>query len=65
MCEVLGLIPDAVLYVGDDDELDVVAARAAGLTAVHLARLSDDRQSTEEAISFLTELLDLLERRPA
>ena len=65
VCEVLGLAPGAVLYVGDDYEVDVVAARAAGLKAVHLARPSDDRPSREEAISTLAELLDVVERRPA
>lgn len=38
LCAALGLEPASVLYVGDDYELDVVAARSAGLRAVHLDR---------------------------
>lgn len=34
----LGVSPGACLYVGDDYELDVVAARAAGWQALHLDR---------------------------
>jgi putative hydrolase of the HAD superfamily len=64
VCEDLGLAPEAVLYVGDDYEIDVVAARAAGLNAIHLARPSDDRQSTAGAIHTLAQLLDVLDRPP-
>ncbi|TDD68523.1 HAD family hydrolase [Jiangella aurantiaca] len=38
LCAALGLDPATILYVGDDYELDVVGARAAGLRAVHLDR---------------------------
>lgn len=38
LCAELGLDPPAILYVGDNYDLDVVAARAAGLRAVHLDR---------------------------
>jgi len=38
-CERWGLAPGEVLSVGDNHALDVVAARAAGLHAVHLDRL--------------------------
>ncbi|WP_432548285.1 HAD family hydrolase [Kineococcus sp. SYSU DK004] len=38
VCESLGLAPAEVLYVGDDHEVDVLGARAAGLRAVHLDR---------------------------
>jgi putative hydrolase of the HAD superfamily len=65
VCEDLGLAPEDVLYVGDDYEIDVVAARAAGLNAVHLARPSDERQWTEGAIASLAQLLDVIDRPPA
>jgi putative hydrolase of the HAD superfamily len=39
-CERLGLRVDQVLHVGDRYDVDVVAARAAGLEAVHLDRNS-------------------------
>lgn len=38
-CAALDLPLDRVLHVGDDHALDAVAARAAGLPAVHLDRL--------------------------
>jgi putative hydrolase of the HAD superfamily len=38
VCSELGVPPHDVVYVGDDYELDVVAARAAGLHAIHLDR---------------------------
>ncbi|WP_369069411.1 HAD family hydrolase [Kineococcus terrestris] len=38
VCERLGLAPAEVLYVGDDHEVDVLGARAAGLRAAHLDR---------------------------
>lgn len=38
-CAALGLPPGQVLYVGDEHEVDVLGARAAGLRAVHLDRL--------------------------
>ena len=37
-CEALGVDPAETLMVGDNLELDVLAARAAGLTAEHLDR---------------------------
>ncbi|GAA1634017.1 HAD family hydrolase [Kribbella alba] len=37
-CEALGVEPADTLMIGDNFELDVVAARAAGLTAHHLDR---------------------------
>ncbi|WP_298990555.1 HAD family hydrolase [uncultured Pseudokineococcus sp.] len=40
-CERLGRPPAQVVSVGDDHALDVVAARAAGLRAVHLDRLGE------------------------
>lgn len=38
VCERLGVEPGAALHVGDRYDLDVVAARAAGLAAVYLDR---------------------------
>jgi putative hydrolase of the HAD superfamily len=38
VCQAVELPPAAVLHVGDRHDLDVVAARAAGLQAVHLDR---------------------------
>ncbi|MEJ5867619.1 HAD family hydrolase [Pseudokineococcus sp. 5B2Z-1] len=40
-CERLGRSPAQVVSVGDDHALDVLAARAAGLRAVHLDRLGE------------------------
>jgi FMN phosphatase YigB (HAD superfamily) len=53
-CARLGLPPAAVLHVGDRYDLDVVAARAAGLPAVHLDRSGVDRR--DGAIGSLAEL---------
>jgi len=41
-CAALGLAPAEVVYVGDDLQLDVVAAQAAGLRAVWLNRHGSD-----------------------
>ena len=38
VCDRLGVRPHDTLYVGDDHAVDVLAARAAGLRAVHLDR---------------------------
>jgi putative hydrolase of the HAD superfamily len=37
-CKALGTEPAETLMIGDNLELDVVGARAAGLTALHLDR---------------------------
>lgn len=37
-CELLGPAPDATIYVGDDLEIDAIAARDAGLSAALLLR---------------------------
>lgn len=61
-CEALALEPEQVLHVGDDYSLDVVAARDAGLRAVHL-----DRPGTGPArapIRSLAELPGLLPHGP-
>jgi putative hydrolase of the HAD superfamily len=51
-CERWGLVPGTVLSVGDRYDLDVLAARAAGLRAVHL----DRRGAGPEAIASLRDL---------
>jgi len=54
-CRRLGVAPHETLMVGDNHELDVVAARSAGLSAVHL-----DRTSTLPAgVDRITTLTDL------
>lgn len=45
-CARWGMAPGEVLHVGDVYELDVVAARAAGLRAVHLDRGEQRRERT-------------------
>jgi putative hydrolase of the HAD superfamily len=55
-CERWGLPPEAVLSVGDRHDLDVLAARAAGLRAVHLDRLDAGPHSERHRIRSLPEL---------
>lgn len=65
-CERLGLVPHEVLHVGDDHPLDVVAARAAGLSAVHLDRGHGSGPLPRDVIVSLADLpavLDDLGRR--
>ena len=56
LCAALGLDPGAVLYVGDDHDLDVVAARAAGLRAVHLDRRGTGPAGERDRIRSLHDL---------
>ena len=44
-CDALGVEPEATLHIGDDLELDVLAARRAGLHAAWLLRPELDRPS--------------------
>ena len=53
-CARLGVAAEEVLYVGDNYDLDVVAARATGLRALHLDR--DGTGSEESRIRTLAEL---------
>jgi len=65
-CAELGLEPHEVLHVGDDPELDVAGARAAGLRCAWLKR-HDAYAATPVAdltIRDLTELADWLDRLP-
>jgi putative hydrolase of the HAD superfamily len=62
-CERLGLPPDAVLHVGDDPELDVAGARAAGLRSAWLNRTQASwrhAQSPDLTVRDLAELADVL-----
>jgi putative hydrolase of the HAD superfamily len=59
-CARLGVSPEGVLHVGDHYELDVVAARAAGLRAIHLDRTTTGPATEPARITALTELADLL-----
>ena len=65
-CAELGLAPHEMLHVGDDPELDVAGARAAGLRCVWLKR-HDAYAATPVAdltVRDLTELADWLDRLP-
>jgi putative hydrolase of the HAD superfamily len=55
-CERWGLPPAGVLSVGDRHDLDVLAARAAGLQAVHLDRLNAGPPHEPHRITSLREL---------
>lgn len=56
-CRRLRLTPGQVLMVGDNYELDVVPARAAGLAAVHLDRSLVGPAATGDPIGSLHDLL--------
>jgi putative hydrolase of the HAD superfamily len=56
-CRRLDARPDQVLMVGDNYEIDILAARAAGLTAVHLDRAGRHPEPDPERISSLDGLL--------
>ena len=56
VCLRLGMAPGSVLHVGDRHDLDVVAARAAGLQAVHLDRRGLGPVDEPARISSLDEL---------
>lgn len=55
-CRRLHHSPDQVLMVGDNYDLDVVAARSAGLTAIHLDRYGNQAHASDR-ISTLHDLL--------
>lgn len=56
VCRALNLAPSSVLYIGDDHEVDVLAARGAGLQAVHLDRLDAGPHTETHSISSLASL---------
>jgi putative hydrolase of the HAD superfamily len=62
VCHALGLVPDEVLYVGDDYATDVIASRAAGLHAVHLDRNTHGLTPTDDRIATITELSAVVTR---
>jgi putative hydrolase of the HAD superfamily len=55
-CERWGYAPGEVLSVGDDHALDVLAARAAGLSAVHLDRHGRGPAGEPHRVTSLREL---------
>jgi putative hydrolase of the HAD superfamily len=57
VCAHLSLSPEQVLYVGDDYEVDVLAARAAGLRAVYLDRAGTGPMTEHNRITTLAQLL--------
>ncbi|HLL67575.1 MAG TPA: HAD family hydrolase [Micromonosporaceae bacterium] len=61
-CQRWGLSPAAVLHVGDRYDLDVEAARVAGLRAVHLDRNNEGHAHDRGQIASLRELAGLLPR---
>lgn len=60
VCAALDVAPPRVLYVGDDLEVDVLAARSAGLQAIHLDRLAVGPADGTRSISSLVSLIQLL-----
>jgi putative hydrolase of the HAD superfamily len=66
-CARLGLPPHAVLHVGDDPELDVAGARAAGLRTAWINRSSTawaHPQAPDLTLSDLAALADTLDAAP-
>ena len=61
-CERLGVAPGSVVYVGDEFEVDVLGARAAGLAAVLLDRSGTAPAEESVVIRSLAELPSLLAR---
>lgn len=55
-CAAVGASPEAVLMVGDNHDLDVLAPRAAGLRAVHLDRHCTHPAPEQERITTLGDL---------
>ncbi len=60
VCEQLGTDPSVAVSVGDRYDLDVVAARDAGLSAVHLDRNETATGDERHRIHTLSDLLPLL-----
>jgi putative hydrolase of the HAD superfamily len=56
VCRYLAVDPDQVLMVGDNYHFDVLAARAAGLSAIHLDRTAAQSASAGGRISTLLDL---------
>jgi putative hydrolase of the HAD superfamily len=62
VCASLGAPPAEVLHVGDRYDLDVVAARAAGLAAVHLDRTGAGPHAESHRLTSLIQLAEYLAR---
>jgi putative hydrolase of the HAD superfamily len=60
VCASLGVPPADVLHIGDRYDLDVVAARAAGLAAVHLDRTGAGPHTEPHRLTSLTQLAEYL-----
>ena len=60
VCASLGAPPAEVLHIGDRYDLDVVAARAAGLSAVHLDRTGAGPHTEPHRLTSLTQLAEYL-----
>jgi putative hydrolase of the HAD superfamily len=60
-CQLVSASPDRVMHVGDAYDLDVLAARAAGLNAVHLDRNDRGPHSEQGRIATLEALLPELD----
>ncbi len=59
-CDRLGLDASHCVHVGDRHDLDVLAARAAGLAAIHLDRMDGGADDDPHRVTSLTELPGLL-----
>ncbi|ABW11314.1 HAD-superfamily hydrolase subfamily protein [Parafrankia sp. EAN1pec] len=62
VCERLGAAAGSVLHVGDRHDLDVLAARAAGLRAVHLDRTGLGPHDEPDRITSLDQIARYLHR---
>jgi len=56
----LGFRAESCLFVGDNPELDVIGARAAGLNAVWLEGFMEWKEASEVPINKINQLLDLI-----
>jgi putative hydrolase of the HAD superfamily len=64
-CRLLGSVPPETIYVGDDIEVDAIAARDAGLRAIWLQRDPGDTQGAARARGCGIPVIGSLSRVPA
>ena len=64
-CRLLGSVPPETIYVGDDLDIDAIAAKDAGLRAVWLQRDPGDSQSAARARAAGIPLVTSLRQVPA
>ena len=64
-CRLLGSAPSETIYVGDDIEIDAIAAKDAGLCAVWLQRDAADSQSSARALARAIPVITSLSQVPA